>query len=275
MSLETDLDVGAKYKELVATALDSEGVYIRTREVLQELFEDSGLTFKEKSEMTANVIGSLNYSIVNAAMQTALQWESTNKELYMKKEQLNKEIELLAKKIEIESNAVNESKYNAAIKEAELKKVYGLYLGLDGSLTQTATDGKLDKELKVMAQDLLNKEAEEDVLKSKLKETNAALHKIIADTYENYGYYTYAIGDTGVTSVSKLSTHNTLSDYQKDIAKEQAKGYAWNAWSNAAQSSASFLATAISSDMTDNMDGPLNLWTNAVTKLNGVVAPTT
>ncbi len=49
ISLDTDLSVSDKYKELVKTALDSEGIYIRTKETLDEFFNDTGLTFKEKS----------------------------------------------------------------------------------------------------------------------------------------------------------------------------------------------------------------------------------
>ena len=40
----------------------------------------------------------------------------------------------------------------------------------------------------------------------------------------------------------------TLSDTQQEIATEQAKGYAYNAWANALTGSASMLGTAIAAE---------------------------
>ena len=275
ISLDTDLSVSDKYKELVKTALDSEGIYIRTKETLDEFFNDTGLTFKEKSGLIANVLGNLNNTIVTSAMQTALAWEAKNKETYLAKYELEKKLDLIIEQTNSQVNATEQGKYEAAIKQAELKKVYGLQMNLAGELSPTGSANKIDKELSLLEQEYLNKGAEKLILDSKLKETNAALHKIVADTYENYGNYTYTLTDSGVTNVTKLSTNSSLSYYQKEIAKEQAKGYAWNAWSNAAQSSASFLGVLLSSENADaNSAGTLQLWSDAVTKLNGVVAPT-
>jgi hypothetical protein len=272
---ETDLDVVGKYKELVSESLSGDSVYIRTKETLNEFFNDSGLTFKEKSGLIATVLGNLNNTIVTSAMQTALAWEAKNKENYLAKYELEKKIDLLIEQTRGQVNVTEQSKYEAALKQAELKKLYGLHFDIFGDLSATGVAGKLDKELLLLDQEYINKGAEKHILDSKLKETNAALHKIIADTYENYGNYTYTLTDSGVTHVNKLSTNSSLSHYQKEIAKEQAKGYAWNAWSNAAQSSASFLGVLLSSENADaNSAGTLELWSNAVTKLNNIPAPT-
>ena len=60
----------------------------------------------------------------------------------------------------------------------------------------------------------------------------------------------------------------------KQVAKEQAKGYAWNAWSNAASSSAGMIGTLVAAEIPDlDPTTYLTTWSTAVSKLNTVTEP--
>ena len=92
---------------------------------------------------------------------------------------------------------------------------------------------------------------ERDLVDVRVKEAHAGIHRTIADTVVNHGAWTYTVGPTGITS-SPVRTEPSdvvpLSDIQRIIASEQAKGYSYNAWANSVTASAGMLGTAIASD---------------------------
>jgi hypothetical protein len=110
--------------------------------------------------------------------------------------------------------------------------------------------GKVFKDIELVTAEILKNSSENDLINQKISESHAAVHKIVADTYVNYGNYTYTgLGETGISTVTKNhGSYKTLSDTQQDIAIEQAKGYTYNAWANALTGSASMLGTAIAAE---------------------------
>ena len=110
--------------------------------------------------------------------------------------------------------------------------------------------GKVLKDMELTTAQILKTTAEDNLLAQKVQESHAAVHKIVADTYVNYGNYSY----TGLTAegLSTVTANHggfkTLSNTQQDIAIEQAKGYTYNAWANALTGSASMLGTAIAAE---------------------------
>jgi hypothetical protein len=99
IAVTSDLDVLDKYKSLIKQSLDSESVYIRTKETLEDIFENSSFTNKEKSEILSQVLISLNGSLVNASMGTAMQWSNAEKEVELKKLELAKQLDILDEEI--------------------------------------------------------------------------------------------------------------------------------------------------------------------------------
>lgn len=268
------LNVTDKFNELVKASLDSEGIYIRTKETLDELIENKGLTSKEKSDLIGNILGQLNNSVVGNAMQTALAWEAKEKELSYTKVELEKKIDLMLMQIDAAEQAIKTDKTNMQARQAEILRMFGQPTVIDGNVVSLNNTGKSYQETRLITQEVTNKEAEKLILDAKLKESNAAIHKIVADTYENYGYFTYSISDAGIGSVTKLSSHETLAANQKLIAKEQAKGYAYNAWSNAAQSSASMIGSLVAAEV-DNITSYISQWSAIVSQLGAITVPTT
>ena len=84
---------------------------------------------------------------------------------------------------------------------------------------------------------------------------------------------------TGISNVSKTNTgYVTLSDLQKQVSKEQARGYVYNAWSNAASAGASMLGTLAGAEI-ESIDSSswaemINLWKIPTQKLGESAAPT-
>ena len=111
------------------------------------------------------------------------------------------------------------------------------------------------------------------------KQVNAQTHKLVADTYVNHGMFTgYTISDNGITGTTmQAQGYTTLSQMNKIVAAEQAKGYSYNAWSNAASAGASMLGTLAGAEI-QSIDATswaemINLWKTPTTKLGSIVTP--
>jgi hypothetical protein len=250
ISLTTELDVLNKYTALLKESLGSESVYIRAKETIEDLAREGDLPDSEKAKMIAEVVGGLSGSLANASMSAALQWASSEKELAFKKIQLEKELDILDSDKELKDVQIEKVKTEDVATQAQMIRTYGTpTVDANNLVTSLSDSGKVHEDIQLVRANVIKVGKENNVLDSKLKESHVAIHKVVADTYRNYGTYTYSITDQGVTGVSGTSNNVTLSDLQQVIAEEQSKGYAYNAWANAATSSASFLATALSSDL--------------------------
>ena len=279
IALSTSLDVIDKYKELVEASLDGDSIYIRAKETIVDVYDDSSMTDKQKAELVSTTIASMASSITASSMQLALQWETQEKELTLKKEELEYNIDLMklaADKAEQET-AVSEA--NKHLLQAKLLREYGVKtVNADGDLTLLDDSGLIYEQIRASVQDTANKLTLNSQIVSQTEEVQARTHKLVADTYVNHGLFTgYTITDNGIANATKVATgYVTLSDMNKQVAKEQAKGYAWNAWSNVATGSAGMIGTLIAAEvpeLVDDAQDALTNWSTAITNLNSVTAP--
>ena len=278
ISLDTSMDVISKYKQLVEASANGESLYVRAREVIKALKEDNLITNGDEGTAIAQVVAQLSGSASSQAMSTALAWESAEKELVLKKEELEKKIDLLkieTTKAEYDADLAKVTK-NAA--EAKMIREYGANIVyVNGSVATLPDEGRAYEEIKSMKQSTLNAEATNYGIKAQTEQAYASIHKLVADTYVNHGMYSgYTITENGITGTQKLSTgYVTLSEMNRVVAGEQAKGYVLNAYSNAASSSAGMIGTLVAAEI-PGLDPTqyLQTWKSAVDKLNNLVVPT-
>ena len=278
ISLDTSMDVISKYKQLVEASANGESLYVRAREVIKALKEDNLITNGDEGTAIAQVVAQLSGSASSQAMSTALAWESAEKELVLKKEELEKKIDLLkieTTKAEYDADLAKVTK-NAA--EAKMIREYGAnIIYVNGSVATLPDEGRAYEEIKSMKQSTLNAEATNYGIKAQTEQAYASIHKLVADTYVNHGMYSgYTVAENGITGTQKLSTgYVTLSEMNRVVAGEQAKGYVLNAYSNAASSSAGMIGTLVAAEIPGlNPTQYLQTWKSAVDKLNNLVVPT-
>jgi hypothetical protein len=188
--------------------------------------------------------------MVNAALQTALTWATKEEELEMEKLKLAKELDLADEKILTEAATANKVKADTLAADAQARRLYGTATvdPITGRLLSLGDDGKVAREIELLSQQRLNAVAEEDVLKSKLKESQASVYKIVADTAANFGSATYSLSDTGVTCSVGLQ-EGTLAYEQMQIAKNQSMGYQYNAWANGVNAASTTVGLLISESL--------------------------
>lgn len=268
------LDVLSKFEALMKESVSSESVYIRTKETIGQYFKDSSLNSADKASAIANILGGMASSITGAAMQTALQWSSGERDLALRKLQLAKELEALDADIGIKVAQSEKLYYDNIAVQAETLRMLGAPLVVNKKVTGLSDSGKVWQDIKLAEQQEVNMQKEATLLDSKLKESYAAIHRSVADTVVNFGPWNYNLTETGISTVpTRVTTNITpLSDIQRIVAEEQSKGYSYNAWANAVTSSAGMIGTAMASDFDIPAD-LLSTFQSIIVKLRDVPEP--
>lgn len=277
---DTTLDVVCKQSELVAEALGADSAYIRLKETLSELLDKGDISKDSQAKIIAETMAGMANSITQGAMQTALQWEAQEKDLALKKEELGYRLDILAQEKLLAEERVADSLASRQLKQAQLLRDFGQpTTNGDGDVTSLMNTGRLYAEQQNTEQDTKNKIKQEIQIEAQTEQVYANTHKLVADTYVNHGTFTWtSLSDTGLTGVTKANTgYVTLSDMNKQVAKEQARGYVYNAWANASTAGASMLGTVISAE-NPSISGTtitelVNLWKTPTTNLANETAP--
>lgn len=279
--IETDLDVVSKQRLLVEEALGPDSVYIRMKETLIDLIDNSELKGTDRAKVVGDTIAQMSASITANVMNTGLQWAEAEKRLALQKAEMERQLDILDQNKLLIANQVIASLADRQLKQAQLRREYGTpTLDSDGNVTGLGDDGKEYMSIQNIVADTANKALQGQVLTAQKESTYAQTHKIVADTYVNHGVFSWtALGSTGVTGVMKTNTgYVTLSDLQKQVSKEQARGYVYNAWSNAASAGASMLGTLAGAEIesipSSSWTEMINLWKIPTQNLGNEIAPT-
>ena len=277
LSIESNLDILDKYKQLIEATSDGESLYVRAREVIRALKDDNMITNGDEGAAIAQVVSQLAGSGMSSAISGALQWATAEKDIQFKKEELEYRIDQM--KLEAEKTEVDRD-VSAAQKiytQAKTIREMGTPTILNGNVASLPSEGLLYNQIEGIKKDNEIKIEQKTQIKSQTKQVQAQVHKLVADTYVNHGMFTgYAVADTGITGAAKIAdTFVTLSDLNKRVAAEQAKGYALNAYGTAASSSAGMIGTLVAAEIPNlDMTPYLTKWGTAVDKLNQAVLPT-
>ena len=251
ISITNDLNVADKYETLVKQSLDGNSAYIRAKETIQDLVNDGAIDESQKAEIISNIVGGVINNITSSSMSTALSWAQSEKDIALKKLELAKQLDILDKEILLKDAQKEQVENSVRLAKVESKRMFGTpTFDANNNIISLDNTGKVYKDMELTDEQITKTVNETTLVQQKVKESFAAVHKIVADTYVNYGNYTYTgLADNGIDTVTENhGSYKTLSDTQRDIATEQAKGYTYNAWANALTGSASMLGTAIAAE---------------------------
>ena len=280
IQIEADLDVVSKQRQLVEEALGPDSVYIRMKETLIDLMNSGEIKGTDRAKVVGETIAQMSASITANVMNTGLQWAEAEKRLALQKEEMQKQLDILEQNKLLIENQVVASLADRQLKQAQLRREYGTpTLDGSGNVVGLADDGKEYASILNIEADTANKGIQGSVLTAQKESTYAQTHKIVADTYVNHGVFSWTgLSATGISAVSKSATgYVTLSDLQKEVSKEQAKGYTLNAWSNAATAGASMLGTLAGAEIesipSTSWTEMINLWKIPTQNLGNTTLP--
>lgn len=261
-SILNTVDLLSKYNALVSESLGGNSVYVRAKETVQALVADGSIDDAQKAEVISSIVGSAVGSITSSSMSAALEWSKYEKEIEFKKLEMDQQLLILEKEVSLKEAQIDQTKEQTKLAKVESRRMYGVgtFDVTTGALLALSTEGKVWNDMELVDQQTANAAVEETLITSKVNESKVAIHKIVADTYVNYGNYsfTYDLSGNGLSNVSREDVgYTSLSDTQQVIAKEQGKGYTYNAWANALTGASSLLGTALASEsLTFGADSP-------------------
>lgn len=258
ITVTKDLDVAQKYETLVKQSLDGNSAYIRAKETIQELVDSGAIDEAQKAEIISNIVGGVINNITSSSLSTAMAWANAEKEVELKKLELAKQLDILDEEILVKEAQKEQINNAVRLAKVESKRVYGTpTFDGEGNLQSLGNDGKVYQDILLAQVQTTKTTSENNLVNQKISESQAAVHKIVADTYVNFGNYSYTgLSESGIASVTaNHGSFKTLSNTQQEIAIEQAKGYVYNAWANALTGSASMLGTAIAAEYAEFGDG--------------------
>jgi hypothetical protein len=275
LTITNTFDVITKYASLIAESLGTDSVYIRTKETLDSLLATGGLTSSDKARVVSEVLNGMNSSLVNAAMNTALQWAKSEKDNEYTAEELGYKLDVLAQEILMDQQKVKQLAAQVMIETAQSMRMNGTPTvdPVTGYTTALSNEGKIYKDTQLIDQQIINAQAEFNVINAKVRESQASVYKIVADTHANFGDASYTLTDASCAAIMNIG-NGTLAYEQQQIAKQQAKGYAYNAWANAVNAAATTVGMLISEN-TDPAAAAslLNQLQNGVNQLVTVPVP--
>ena len=282
ISISSDLDVLSKYDSLITQSLGGESVYIRAKETIEDLAVAGDLSDADKAKVISEVISSLNSALVSTSMSTALSWAQAEKAIALQKLELAPQLDILEQDKLLKEAQADQVYNSIRLAKVESRRMYGVAAFVDNNIVSLSDEGKVYTDMQLTDAQRTKVGAETTLTEQKMEESYAAVHKIVADTYVNYGSYTYTgLGVTGLPTITaNHGSFTTLSDMQKGIAEEQARGYTYNAWANALTGTASMLGTAIAAEYSEFSPGStggdlLGLLLNTAQNLSSAVVPTT
>ena len=274
----SEIDVVEKQKALVEEALSPDGVYIRMKENLIDLLDRGEIKGADRAKVIADTVAQMSTSITASAMNAGLEWAYREKELSFKREEMSRTLDLLEKQVaKAEQDSIGAIAQKQML-QAQIIRDYGKpVLDNKGNVVSLPDEGRIYETIQNIKQDTLNKQDQNDQIIAQTDEVYARTHRLVADTYVNHGVYSWTtLEKNGIAGVTKAITgYTTLSDLQKVVTGEQAKGYAYNAWGNAASASGGMIGTLVAAEIPGlNPATYLQAWLDSVTKINAVTAPT-
>jgi hypothetical protein len=231
------------------------------------------------AEIVTQVLAQANASLVTSAMSTALGWASAEKEVALKKLELAKQLDILDGQIALTNAQANKTANEDIATQANTIRQNGMPTVVDGKVVSLTDTGAVYENILLTREKAQSEDKAQELSDAKVKETHASINKLVADTYVNYGMFSgYTIGESGLIGVQDNTPagYTTLSSLQGTIAKEQAKGYAYNAWANAASGLGSTIGVALTSEtdiFTGTNDPIITSWKTTIDNLRDVQAP--
>lgn len=275
LSLEANLDVVSKYNELLTQSVGENSLYIKTKETLDEYFKDNNMTAVDKANLVSSTLANITIQSTQAILNAALEWAVQEKTMTLKIAETEYGLAKINQETQnaITANKAAEVEYD--LLQAKMIRDYGVPTKVNGIITALSDSGESYHKIELLKQQTANELTKNEQLAAQTKELYARTHQLVADAYINHGVFTgYTISESGIANITKTDTgFKTLSEMNVEVGKQQANGYVYNAWANAASSSASMLATLISSESAIDYQPYVTSWKNTVDKLNSLGIP--
>ena len=168
INIDTSLDVVKKQKELAAALTDEDSIYIRMKETLVDLLEKGEIKGTDRARVVSETIAQMAVNLTNTSLSTALAWQAQEKELALKKEELEVRLDLLQKEVDKADEDARIAKESVKLAQAKRIREYGAAtLDMDGNVIALSDEGLVYEQ--------------EQLVKKQIEQGTAAIGKLNDD----------------------------------------------------------------------------------------------
>lgn len=151
IQIETALDVTSKYNELVQEALGDESLYSRMKENLVDLLADGSIKSTDKAKTIADAVSHMAVGLSGQIMDTAIKWAAQEKEVALKKAELEYKLDVLSKESLKVNQEIDNSKEAKKLAQAKRIREYGVAtLDSNGNVTSLSDAGLVWQQQKLV-----------------------------------------------------------------------------------------------------------------------------
>lgn len=151
ISMDTTIDVVSKYNELVQEALGDESLYSRMKENLVDLLADGDLKATDKAKTIADAVSHMAVGLSGQVMDTAIKWAAQEKEMVLKKAELEYRLSILDKESAKVDQEVENAKEARKLAQAKRLREYGIAtLDANGNVTGLSDAGLVWQQQKLV-----------------------------------------------------------------------------------------------------------------------------
>ena len=140
--IDTTLDVVKKQKELAAALMGEDSIYIRMKETLVDLLEKGEIKGTDRAKVVSETISQMAVNLTNTSLSTALAWQAQEKELALKKEELEVRLDVLQNEVNKSKEDTKLAKESVRLAQAKRIREYGdATLDPDGNVVALSDEG--------------------------------------------------------------------------------------------------------------------------------------
>lgn len=151
IAMDTTIDVVSKYNELVQEALGDESLYSRMKENLVDLLADGDLKATDKAKTIADAVSHMAVGLSGQVMDTAIKWAAQEKEMVLKKAELEYRLSILDKESAKVDQEVENAKEARKLAQAKRFREYGIAtLDANGNVTGLSDAGLVWQQQKLV-----------------------------------------------------------------------------------------------------------------------------
>ena len=151
ITLDTSIDVVNKYNELVQEALGDESLYSRMKENLVDLMNEGSIKGTDKAKVIGDAISQMTIGLNGQIMDSAMKWAAQEKDLVLKKKELEYRLDILANEGLKAEQDVEMAKEARKLAQAKRLREYGTATyDIDGNLTSLTDAGLVYQQQKLV-----------------------------------------------------------------------------------------------------------------------------
>ena len=142
INIDTTLDVVEKQKELAAALMGEDSIYIRMKETLVDLLEKGEIKGSDRARVVSETIAQMAVGLSNSSLSTSLAWQAQEKELALKKEELEIRLNILQNEVDKAKEDARLAKESVRLAQAKRIREYGdATFDLDGNVIALSNKG--------------------------------------------------------------------------------------------------------------------------------------